>query len=166
MISIDDDIAFSPDDVERLRASGETLVAGVYPKNAKQELALHVMPGTIELVLGEGGGLTEVLYAGTGFMLTRRELYTDLAKDLPLCNEQFGTPVVPYFLPFVTASEQGLWYLGEDYSFCDRARRAGHRVLVDTRIRLFHVGAYAYGWEDAGQAIARFDQYRYRLRDT
>ena len=67
--------------------------------------------------------------------------------------EQFGQRVIPFFMPFVTATDRGLWYLGEDYAFCERARLAGHRVFVDTAIRLFHLGTYAYGWEDAGRDV-------------
>jgi len=55
----------------------------------------------------------------------------------------------------VIADGQGYWYLGEDYAFCERARQAGHKVIVDTTIRLGHVGRYTYGWEDAGQAVPR-----------
>ena len=161
---VDSDIVFSPDDVEALRASDKTLIAGVYPKKGKRELALHVKPRTPELTFGESGGVAEVLYCGSGFMLTRRELYAEMAKELPICNEQFGERVVPYFLPFVASTENGLWYLGEDYAFCERAQRAGHGVFVDTRIRLFHVGAYEYGWEDAGREVERFSSYVYRLR--
>lgn len=161
---IDDDIVFDPEDVERLCASDHALVAGVYPKKGKRELALHVVPGTTSLSFGRGGGIAEVRYAGTGFMCTHRRLYEAMARELPICNEQFGEAVVPYFLPFVVETERGPWYLGEDYAFCERARRAGHRVLVDTRVRLFHVGTYEYGWEDAGGTLARNADYTLHLR--
>ena len=36
---IDSDIAFNPDDVERVRALDLPLVAGIYPKKCKRELA-------------------------------------------------------------------------------------------------------------------------------
>jgi hypothetical protein len=55
----------------------------------------------------------------------------------------------------VIADGPGYWYLGEDYAFCERARQAGHKVVIDSTIRLGHIGAYTYGWEDAGQAMPR-----------
>jgi hypothetical protein len=161
---IDDDIVFEPDDIERLRAHGEPLVAGLYPKKGKRELAVHVLPGTKSLTLGSGGGLVEVRFAATGFLYTRRSLYEAIARELPTCNEKFGEPVVPYFLPFVIDDpERGTWYLSEDFAFSERARRAGHRVMVDTSVRLFHVGTYGYGWEDAGAEPKRFATYDFRI---
>jgi hypothetical protein len=161
---IDDDIVFDPDDVFRLRDSGEALIAGVCAKKGKRELAVHAAPETAAFTFGTHGGIVEVRFAGTGFLYTHRRVYESMAAELPVCNESFGQRVVPYFLPFVMSTEKGPWYLGEDFAFCERARRSGHRILVDTRIRLFHVGQYAYGWEDAGQALERFGDYTYRLR--
>jgi hypothetical protein len=163
LLWIDADIVFNPQDIARLRSSGEALVAGVYPKKGRRELALHARPGTTSLTFGPQGGLVEVLYVGTGFMYTRRRLYEAMAAELPICNEQFGEAVVPYFIPFVVATDKGPWYLGEDYAFCERARRAGHKVMVDTRVRLLHIGAYPYGWEDAGRDVARAESYTLHL---
>lgn len=52
----------------------------------------------------------------------------------------------------------------EDFAFCERARRAGESIFVDTRVRLFHVGSYGYGWEDAGRDPERFTSYEFRFR--
>jgi hypothetical protein len=46
-------------------------------------------------------------------------------------------------------------YGGEDTSFFHRARRAGIRVLADTRPRIFHKGSYLYGIEDIGVRVPR-----------
>jgi hypothetical protein len=47
------------------------------------------------------------------------------------------------------------WYSGEDISFFHRVKRAGHRLLIDTRPRLGHKGSYVYGLEDAQIAVPR-----------
>jgi hypothetical protein len=110
------------------------------------------------VTLGEGGGPVEVRYVGTGFVLTHRRVFEDVARefDLPVCNARFGVPTVPYFLPMVLREESGgFWYLSEAWSFCERARQAGHKVMVDTSIRLFHLGRYGYGWEDVGAPVTR-----------
>jgi len=157
LIWIDSDIRFDADDVTRLLAYELPIVAGVYAKKGIQDLAVHLEPGTEELKVGEGGGLYDVRYVGAGFLCTQRMVYEDIQRtfSLPVCNTRFGAPSVPYFLPMVIADDGHYWYLGEDYAFCERARQAGHKIVVDTTIRLGHIGSYTYGWEDAGQAIPR-----------
>lgn len=157
---IDSDIVFEADDVARLRSHELPLVAGVYAKRGTGGLACHLEAAATELRVGEGGGLAIVRYVGMGFVLARRQVFDDVAKTfaLPRCNTAFNTPVVPYFLPMVIEDAQtagGYWYLGEDYAFCERARRAGHAIQVDSTIRLGHIGSYVYGWEDAAQTVPR-----------
>jgi len=165
---IDADISFQPADVDRLRSHDLPIVAGVYAKKGQQGLAMHPLPETREIHLGDGGGLLPVRYIGAGFVLTQRRVYEDVQRtfSLPATNVQFGVPAVPYFLPMVIADDAvagGYWYLSEDYAFCERARQAGHSVVADTTIRLGHVGRYIYGWEDAGQAIPRVTGVKFVL---
>lgn len=167
LLWIDADILFSPDDVDRLRSHGAPLVAGLFAKRGQPEFIASFLPDTDEVRFGEGGGLLEVRYAGTGFFLTRRALYDDIrrAYSLPRCNSRFGLAVVPYFLPMVIPDEGGgHWYLSEDYAFCERARQAGHKVLVDTSVRLWHIGKYPYGWEDVGAPRERHGSMTFRKR--
>ena len=163
---IDSDIAFDPDSLDVLRDHDLPLVAGIYPKKGVQDFALHFEPGTAELVVGEGGGLRDVRYVGAGFLLVQRLVFDDIQRhfSLPVCNARFGQPSVPYFLPMVMAEPDGYWYLGEDFAFCERARQAGHRITVDTTIRLGHIGKYTYGWEDAGQVIPRVTGAKFQFK--
>lgn len=149
---IDADVEFHPDAVERLRAHGLPVACGIYPQKGRKALACHVLPGTPKLTFGRGGGLIEVLYAATGFLLVRREVYLRVAYrlKLPLANERFGAPVVPFFQPLLHPIEDGHWYLAEDFAFSERARQVGYKLVADTGIRLWHHGNYPYGWEDAG----------------
>jgi hypothetical protein len=149
---IDSDIGFSADDIDRLRAHDHSIMCGIYPKRSLAELACHAKPGTTEIMFGEMGGVIELLYMGMGFSLIRREAFEAVQKTeaLPTCETGSGVGFVPYFLPMVTQRENGKhWYLAEDFAFCERARRAGHAVFADTRIRLHHIGRYGYSWEDA-----------------
>lgn len=166
LLWIDSDIGFDPDDVERLRAHDLPLVCGLYPKKGEQAVACHVLPGTDEIVFGKKGGLVEILYAGTGFLLTRREVYGRIeeACALPRCNARFAEAVIPYFLPMIVPDGDGHWYLGEDYAFCERARQAGLRVFADTTVRLKHIGKYAYSWEDSGGTLQRYSTFRLHLK--
>lgn len=164
---IDSDIAFEPDDVDRLRHHGVPIAAGAYAKKAARALALYPEPGTKQLQMGEGGGLVKVRYVGAGFLLVRKAAFDAVEQHfgLPTCNAQFGAPLVPYFLPMAVASDGGYWYLGEDYAFCERARQAGIATMVDTTIRLGHVGSYVYGWEDAGQKVPRVTGARFDFEE-
>jgi hypothetical protein len=154
---IDADIDFHPDAVERLRSHQQPIVCGIYPQKGKRALACHILPGTERMVFGQGGGLTELLYGATGFLLVRRAVYETMQRVLPLpvCNERFGSPMIPFFQPLSHADGDGHWYLAEDYAFCQRARECGFRILADTTIRLWHLGNYAFGWEDAGMERQR-----------
>jgi hypothetical protein len=102
---IDSDISFDPDAVERLRSHGLPIVCGIYARKGTRALACHVLRGTDRLVFGAEGGLTEVLYAGAGFLLVRRQVYVDIQERLalPVCNQRFGQATIPFFQPMVVA---------------------------------------------------------------
>ncbi len=173
---IDSDVGFDPDDVDKLRRHGLPITCGVYPKKGKRELAIHILPGTERFRFGVLGGLTEILYAGTGFLHVRREAYETIAGTLklPLCNEHTKHPLWPFFQPLIRSApykageptdskvgRTGHWYLAEDYAFCHRARQSGLPIMADTTIRLWHIGDYGYSWEDAGIDRPRFGDFDY-----
>lgn len=162
---IDSDMGFHPDDVDKIRRHRLPVVTIIAPQKGKRALACHIMPGTKQLTFGKGGGLHEVLYAGTGFLHVRREVYMTVQRklSLPMCNEMFGRPMIPFFQPLIRRQFEGAWYLAEDYSFCHRARMCGYRIMADTSIRIWHVGSYAYSWEDAGIDRERFASFNYNF---
>jgi hypothetical protein len=164
---IDSDIVFDPDDVERLRRHNLPVACGLYPKKGPRQLACEFLPGTPSVRFGRNGGLLEIRYCGFGFTHTRREVYETVAGQLglPFCNQRFGSPLVPYFAPMVIAEPAGAWAIAEDYAFCERARRCGFRIIADTTVRLWHVGPYRYGWEDAGSSKERFADYTFVLSE-
>lgn len=164
---IDADTSFHPDAVDRLRSHQLPIVCGIYPKKSKRELAIHVLPGTRELVFGEKGGLVEILYAATGFLLVRREVYETMRHrlDLPVCQADTGRTLVPYYAPLIRPDGDGWWYLADDFAFCHRARQCGYRIMADTSIRLWHLGSRAFSWEEAGCPVRRYSTYHFRLSD-
>jgi hypothetical protein len=165
---IDSDIVFDPDDVDKLRRHDQPLVCGIYPKKGCRQFACAFLPDTREVLFGRRGGSIELLYCGFGFVHTRRVVYETMQRELrlPECNQRFkGLPLVPYFAPLIVGEGEQAWYLAEDYSFCERARRCGFRIMADTSIRLWHVGIYRYGWEDAGRDVERFANYTFHVTD-
>jgi hypothetical protein len=167
LLWIDSDIAFAPEAVDRLRSHGLPLVGGLFARRGVAHFGCRFFPETKEFTLGEGGGPLEVRYQGTAFLLTHRRVYEDIARvcDLPLCNTMAdATPAVPYFLPMVLRDpEVGPWYLSEAWSFCERARQAGHKVMIETSIRLWHYGRYGYAWEDVGAPRQRVPSAKIRI---
>lgn len=162
---IDSDVVFDPNDVDRLRNQGLPFSCGIYAKKSRREFACSFLPGTQQITFGAAGGVIEILYAGFGFVHTHRSLYETIREKcrLPECNAQFGSIMHPYFMPFAVPQGNGYWYLGEDYAFCERARQCGFKIMLDTRIRLWHVGSYSFGWEDAGSDKDRFGTYTFNL---
>ncbi len=158
---IDADIDFHPDAVDRLRSHRLPIVCGLYPQKGRRALASHTMPGVPEMTFGRNGELTEILYAGAGFLHVRRDVYLTIQRRLrlPMCNERFRSPMIPFFHPMLHTCEDGHWYLAEDYAFCERARQCGYQIMADTTIRLWHLGTHAYGWEDAGMDRERFESF-------
>jgi hypothetical protein len=144
---IDADTVFEPDDVEKIRAHGKPLTAGLYMR--KGQLAFAGKFCSPCATFGVGGGLLEMVYVGMGFTHIRAEVYAKIAKTLPECNGGYdGETVIPYFLPMLVQEGEGMAYLSEDYSFSNRAREAGFKVLADTTIKLGHVGRYTYTWDE------------------
>ena len=100
---IDSDTEFDPAAIERLRSHDLPIVSGLYPKKATRALASSLLPETQKITFGDGGGLLEIRYAATGFLLTKRQVYLDIQPqvNLPVCNLQFNKPLVPFFMTMV-----------------------------------------------------------------
>jgi hypothetical protein len=165
---VDSDVAFDPADVDKLRAHNLPFTCGLYPKKGPRQFAAEFLPGTQSVKLGKHGGLVEVRYCGFGFAHVRREVFEAVQNhsELPVCNLRFKSPLVPFFQPLAVPDPGGWWSLSEDYAFCERARRAGFGIMADTTIRLWHVGSYRYGWEDAGSGKDRYANYLFHLPDA
>src|ERR1051325_11414419 len=59
---IDSDMLFAPEDVKRLRSHRTPFVGGIYAKKAARSLACTFLKDDIDVTLGKGGGLREVLF--------------------------------------------------------------------------------------------------------
>ncbi|MDA1051988.1 MAG: hypothetical protein O3C40_16095 [Planctomycetota bacterium] len=164
---VDSDVSFDPASVDQLRAHQLPICCGIYSQKGKRSIAAHVLPGTPQIEFGQDGGLLELLYAATGFLHVRREVYSKMQKqlDLQVCNERFERPMVTYFQPMTIEFDSGSWYLAEDYSFSHRARQCGYKIMADTTIRLWHHGMFRYGWEDSGREVDRYTSFTLNLPD-
>ena len=163
---IDSDIAFDAASIARLRSHQQPIVCGLYAKKGPRAFACQVLPETKRIEFGQNAKLMEIQYAGCGFMLTRRSAYEAIQQQqfLPLCDAGNGRSLVPYFMPLLQPGPQGPWYLAEDYSFCERARRSGLAILADPAVRLWHLGVKRYSWEEIGSPQKRFAHYTFHVK--
>jgi hypothetical protein len=166
LLFVDADIGFAPADAFRLLESGKDVVAAVCPLKSIdwEKVRAAAKAGAADLMAAGLGyvvrflptadnsvevddGFARVAYAGTGFLMLRREAlrrvadaHPELAADL----SELGDPA-PTVMVFDTLVEPETGhYLSEDYAFCRRWRDLGGEVWADVEARLTHVGHAAY----------------------
>lgn len=162
LLFIDADIGFEAVQVARMLDFDKGVVAGLYPLktiNWSEGAIGRVVHGepleTAPLrYVGlpcEGAarrqhdGFITGVYAGTGFMLIKRDVVLRMAQNYPELRYRgtHGGPV-PHRDQFALFDcmidpDTGI-YLSEDYAFCRRWRDLGGEVWLDTRGELVHVG--------------------------
>jgi hypothetical protein len=171
LLFIDADIAFQPAQVERLLNFDQDVVAGMYPVKAFDwaKMKAGVTPDTPPALLGEAGlhfvgqpcvnhereernGFVTGTYAGTGFMLIKRDCLTRMIAAYPETKykaAQVWPRVVTQsenqyaLFDCLIEPESGI-YLSEDFAFCRRWRAIGGKIWLDTEGRLTHIGGYRY----------------------
>lgn len=163
LLFIDADIAFAPETAFRMLATGKDLIAGVCPlkqldwekirrnavagapdlQAASMGYVLRFLPNAAGSVEVEDG-FAQIAYAGTGFMLIRRETVSRVAAAHPelIATLDDGERVAMVFEPMVEP-ETGA-HLSEDYAFCRRWRDLGGAVFGDVASRFTHVGPAGY----------------------
>lgn len=168
MLFCDADIAFTPENVFRLLDAGKDVIAGVCPlKSIDWEKARKAaLAGVADLQTASIGyvirflpdpqnrvevndGYAQVAYAGTGFLLIRREAMQRVVDAHPELRARMGDLGGPYdqitVMVFETMIEPETGqYLSEDYAFCRRWRDLGGEIWADFTPRLTHVGHAAY----------------------
>lgn len=167
LLFIDADISFQPVQVHRMLLADKDVVAGIYPLklhdwSAKARLdvldgadpgtaALHYvgMP-TPEVERRWEGDFVTAVWAGTGFMLIRREVIVRMIEAHPDAHYR-------HIHAFSNAPEREAHalfecmidpetgeYLSEDFGFCRRWRQMGGEIWLDTVGELTHTGNHRF----------------------
>lgn len=147
---IDSDVVFNAQDVIKIINNDKPICAGAYPfKNPHTRQMAITMVDDEEIEFGNEK-LVEIQCAATGFLFIKSEVYEAIINryNMPLCNTSFDQPCYPVFKPDDWIINGVNYYLGEDYSFCMRARECGYKIMLDPSIKLGHIGTYVYSWED------------------
>lgn len=151
---VDSDMVLNPGDLEALVVSAietkATVMGAAVVTRGKRELNLAPMDPSQPMLLGAKGGVYEVTKVGTALLATHRSVFADMWDTLPECDyvdDESGETFEgrPFFHPMI----RNRTHYGEDFTFCLRARDAGHRVYVDTRIGVGHEAATVLTWADA-----------------
>ncbi len=148
IVMIDDDISWESQAFQRLVLAPKTIVAGVYQKKPHDmagamnpQLAVSSNPGG--LIRDPLTGLVEVDGAATGFMCVDRSVFEDLKPFTQKIHDDEMKPEVvaelyDYF-DYTHQIKNGHTYKkGEDFAFCQKARKAGHKTWIDPDIKLNH----------------------------
>jgi FkbM family methyltransferase len=138
LLFIDGDIHFHRGHIEMLMESNEPVLGGIYCIKTADETrpCLQTLPGHAPIACG---GLAEVRRTGTGFLRIHRSVFEKL-KDKATRYTNHGRPEWDFFPSGVINGE----WLSEDWYFCDLAREAGFKVMIDTRVQVGHEGSIVY----------------------
>lgn len=153
MVFIDDDMGWEPNDLVRLLASDQPLIAGVgakkvfLPDTAPNKWCVRTLPDGA-CVQDEMGNI-EVAGVGTGFMKINRSVFEAFKAAHP-DRKRKGWPTMPeaaraHYYEFFRFGVLGDDEVGEDIGFCLEWRALGGKVFVDPTIKLVHVGEMEFG---------------------
>jgi hypothetical protein len=143
LMFIDSDIGFTTADFTALHAlvasNHADVAVGCYRlKQEGSKLAAHHDGRLVSLETLPKKPF-EVEYAGTGFMLIHRRAFEAIKHGLPVIDTIRGKIPRWWAFDIVDGVE-----LPEDYSFCERVRGAGMRVVMDPSVILDHWGLACY----------------------
>jgi hypothetical protein len=143
LVFIDSDLSWKADDLVRLLSYPQPFVAGVYQRKSRAKIDFTVKFGPA--ISMDEHRLMEVERVGTGFMRLRRDCIGKMVAAYP--RLRLKNPTQPddanFFGLFDTSIVDGQ-FIGEDFTFCDRWRAIGGKVMIDPSINLAHHGAAAY----------------------
>lgn len=149
LMFIDADIEFHPDDVGMLLEMDQPIAVGVYRMKKPGSRYAAWRDGELIDDLDQFKRPITVDYAGTGFMMIKREVFTEISEEYPDWKYEEGQ-VGDCFGYFQDPILDG-FHCSEDYFFCRTWRDLGHEVWMHPQVRLIHHGVYGYGNDEPGQ---------------
>lgn len=162
LLFIDADILFNADEVLEMLKYDVDVIGGVYPKRhinwdmivsaarrgvPTDDIKLHASEftfhGSREPVKIGDRKIVEVDGVGTGMMLIKRNVFTEMSKVVKTYTDVDGGTNHMFF-PIVLDEDSGrLW--PEDYSFCNQWKSMGGKIYAAPWIKMKHVGLYDFG---------------------
>lgn len=173
LMFIDADVSFPADAILRLLRADKDVISGVYPKKGyrfdrireivksepdtwHEHLDEKIMDYVVNFYSPEAKierNCIRVKDAPTGFMLIKREVFSDLKKaypelkytnDLSLDEKQHHPDTFWLFFDCIKDEEDGR-YLSEDYAFCRLLQNKTQReIWIEVSIPLSHTGTHVF----------------------
>jgi len=165
MMFIDSDISFEPESFFSLLRADKDVISGLYPKkyisSTKLKMLFDCGPELLnkyeplctdfatEIPFNKNvNEIEEVKYAATGFMLFKKRVFNQIAREMP--NIAYKNDIDGYmgygdkFYDFFPCKINDVTkkYESEDYGFCNLYRSIGGKIYVNTTCTLTH-----YGWK-------------------
>ena len=132
---IDADMVFPTDGVDRLIEQDKDIIGGLYNKRTSPHAPIiyRKVKDHLENIIippYEGKELFEVDTIGAGFLLIKMDIFKKMQPPFFYYGDpsEFGLKKVPLF------------DLGEDTTFCLKAKQNGYKVWCDPTIKLEHIG--------------------------
>jgi hypothetical protein len=150
-LQIDDDILFTPENVDRITSHDLPIVGGAY---FKKQLTKAVVAERLEGAPRDADerGLLQAKYLGTGFLCVKREVFEQMVarhQDKGWFwyeDEETGQLRYDFFTHGV--HPQLHRWLGEDWYFCQRANDLGYVLYLDTKCIVGHIGQMVFPLPD------------------
>jgi hypothetical protein len=142
LLFIDADIDFTPEDVSKLWNMETDVAVGAYSMKRPDKPVSAWKDGKV-VDLKDLKEVTEVDYAGTGFMMIDRSVFEKMQKAFPELDHEEGK--VGECHGWFHCPIKGRTQMSEDYEFCNKWREMGGKVLLDPTISLGHWGTFRYG---------------------
>lgn len=137
---LDADIEFEPEDVAKVWNLGADIGVAFYAMKLPEKPLSAWKDGKLVRLEDCPKEPFEVDFAGTGFMVVKREVFEKLADTTEWYEGPQGKTYAFYLDPIHNHGHES-----EDYHFCRKAREAGFKVIGDPSIRLGHYGLARYG---------------------
>ncbi len=174
LLFIDADVGFEPDQVLRLIECGAEMCAAIYPikridwgkvrsslEAGRSNPAAAALKYVFEVddpnAVAEQGGFVRVRYAGTGFLMIRREALERMCTAYPELRYKRDHSVDAViasdnrFALFECMIAEDGTYLSEDFAFCKRWTDMGGEIWADLNSKLQHVGPMVFSGDLATQ---------------
>jgi hypothetical protein len=174
LLFVDADIGFEPEQVLRLIECGAEMCAAVYPikridwdrvkttiEAGRPNPAAAALKYVFEVddpnaVISQAG-FVKVRYAGTGFLMIRRQALERMCARYPQLKYRrdhsidAATASDNRFALFECMIAEDGTYLSEDFAFCKRWTDMGGEIWADLGSKLSHVGPMAFHGDLASQ---------------
>ena len=176
LLFIDADIGFEPEQVLRLIECGADMCAAIYPiKRIDWDKVKTIMdagrPNPAAAALNyvfelddpnavvEKRGFVRVRYAGTGFLMVRRQALEQMCARYPQMRYKrdhsldAATASDNRFALFECMIAEDGTYLSEDFAFCKRWTDIGGEIWTDLNSRLSHIGPMTFCGDLSSQFV-------------